>query len=131
MSIIRYCKLNEDHEGDNVFDIARPGIFGNPYTHLKKTSETKNLIKVKSREDAIKLYSLYFDKMYESDDEFKREFDKMFNLYENGNDIYLGCFCKKDEKCHGDIIEQKLIQFSMKNKIKSALSKRKDCPLKK
>lgn len=128
MSVIRFCKLNEEYHGDNVYDISRPNIFGNPFTHLKKTAAEKNLVKVKNRDIAIDLYSKYFDKMYECDEEFKEEFDKMFEQYESGMDIYLGCFCKRGERCHGDIIEQKLVQFSMKKKLDALRkSKRKDC----
>lgn len=128
MSVIRFCKTNEEYYGDNVYDISRPNIFGNPFTHLKKTSSSFNLVKVKTRDNAIDLYSKYFDKMYECDDEFKSEFDKMFKQYEEGRDIYLGCYCKPDERCHADIIEQKLIQFSMKKKLSRIKEKKMDYP---
>ena len=65
--IIRYCKLTEDHVGENVFDVSRAGILGNPYTHIKDRT-TKALIKVKTREDAIELYKIYFNNMMASKD---------------------------------------------------------------
>ena len=51
--IIRYCVLEEDHYGNNVFKIHRPSIFGNPYTHIKN-KKTKALVTVDSREEAVK-----------------------------------------------------------------------------
>lgn len=123
MSVIIYNKSNEEHYGDNVFDISRPSVFGNPFTHIKN-KDTKAMVVVSDRDKAIDLYSLYFDKMYQSDEEFKETFDKMYNMYENGRDIYLGCYCVP-QRCHGEIIEKKLIQFSMKEKIKRALEERK------
>jgi len=118
--IIRYCKLDEEHIGDNVFDISRPNIFGNPYTHIKN-KKTKALIKVKNREEAIRLYSDYFDNMMELEgcigDRFRAEFDRMYDVYKNQEVLYIGCYCKTDESCHGDIIKKKLIQRSMKEKL--------------
>lgn len=118
--VIRYCKLNEEHYGDNVFDVSRPNIFGNPYTHIKN-KETKAQVKVATREEAIRLYDPYFDKMLESEDEvgdlFRAEWDRMYDAYKKYDEIYIGCYCKLDEDCHGDIIRKKLIQRSMKEKL--------------
>lgn len=118
--VIRYCKLTEEHYGDNVFDVSRPNIFGNPYTHIKN-KETKAQVKVATREEAIRLYDPYFDKMLESEDEvgdlFRAEWDRMYDAYKKYDEIYIGCYCKLDEDCHGDIIRKKLIQRSMKEKL--------------
>lgn len=118
--IIRYCKLKEEHNGENCFDVSRPNIFGNPYTHIKN-KETKAQIKVKTRDEAIKLYSLYFDNMLNDNSEageaFRKEFDRMYEAYKTHDEIYLGCFCKETEKCHAEIIAKKLIQRSMKEKL--------------
>ena len=114
--IVRYCKLKEEHNGDNAFDVSRPHIFGNPYTHIKN-KETKALVKVKTMDEAIDLYSAYFDEMCQVDKEFKNEFDRMYEAYKTYPIIYIGCFCQEEERCHGDIIANKLIQRSMKEKI--------------
>ncbi len=45
--------------------------------------------------------------MMELDDSFKNEFNKIYEKYKNGEDVYLGCFCKP-LKCHGDIIAKEL-----------------------
>ena len=78
--IIRYCKLDEEHYGDNVFDVSRPNIFGNPYTHIRNR-ETKAQIKVKTRDEAIELYGHYFDNMLKDNTEvgerFREEWDRM------------------------------------------------------
>lgn len=120
--IIRYCKLDEERVGDNVFDISRPNIFGNPYTHIK-SKKTLAEVKVSSREEAIDLYGEYFDKMLEDETDvgqlFRNEWDRMYEAYKTFDCIYIGCYCKLDERCHGDIIKAKLIQRSMREKLKS------------
>lgn len=121
--IIRYCKLKEEHFGENAFDVSRPNVLGNPYTHIKNR-ETKALVKVKTRDEAIDLYDIYFDKMYEKDPLFKEEVDRMYEAYLKYDKIYIGCFCQENERCHGDIITNKIIQRSMKDKIKKIMEKR-------
>lgn len=111
--IIRYCKTQEQHYGDNVFDVSRPNILGNPYTHIKDR-ETKALVKVKNRDEAIDLYGPYFDKMYETDTFFKDEVDRMYEAIKNNNTIYIGCYCKTEERCHSDVIIQKMNQRMMR-----------------
>lgn len=125
--IIRYCKLTEEHYGDNVFDVSRPNIFGNPYTHIK-SKETKAQVKVATREEAISLYDPYFDAMLKSEDDvgdlFRAEWDRMYEAYKKYDEIYIGCYCKLNEDCHGDIIRKKLIQRSMKEKLDEIKRKR-------
>lgn len=113
---IRYCKTQEQHYGDNVFDVSRPNILGNPYTHIKDR-ETKALVKVKTRDEAIELYSPYFDKMYETDEVFKEEVDNLYDAFKKYDVIYIGCYCKPSESCHADIIIQKINQRSFKETI--------------
>ena len=119
--IIRYCKLEEEHFGENAFDVSRPNILGNPYTHIKN-KQTRAEVKVATRDEAIDLYSEYFDKMLKDESEFgeifRSEWDRMYEAYKTYDVIYIGCYCKLDERCHGDIIKSKLIQRSMKKKKK-------------
>ena len=126
--IIRYCKLDEEHYGDNVFDVSRPNIFGNPYTHIRNR-ETKAQIKVKTRDEAIELYGHYFDNMLKDNTEvgerFREEWDRMYEAYKTFDEIYIACFCKKSEHCHGDVIAKKLIQRSMREKIAKIKEERK------
>ena len=118
--IIRYCKLKEEHYGPNCFDVSRPNIFGNPYTHIKNR-ETKAQIKVKTRDEAIDLYDPYFENMLKDETEvgerFREEWDRMYDAYKTYDEIYIGCFCHSDERCHGDVIAKKLVQRSMKEKL--------------
>ena len=118
--IIRYCKLEEEHSGENAFDVSRPNVLGNPYTHIKN-KQTLAEVKVATRDEAIDLYSEYFDKMLKDESEFgeifRSEWDRMYEAYKTYDVIYIGCYCKPDERCHGDIIKSKLIQRSMKEKI--------------
>ena len=118
--IIRYCKLNEEHYGDNCFDVSRPHIFGNPYTHIKNKSTLAQIV-VNSRDEAVDLYSDYFDKALKDEtefgDKFREEWERMYKVYNEADELYLGCFCHLDERCHADVIAQKLTQRSMKEKI--------------
>ena len=118
--ITRYCKLKEEHNGPNAFDVSRPNIFGNPYTHIKNR-ETKAMVKVKTRDEAIDLYGPYFDNMLKDEtevgDRFRAEWDRMYEAYKTYDEIFIGCYCHLDERCHGDIIKKKLIQRSMKEKL--------------
>lgn len=114
--IIRYCKLLEDHVGKNCFDVSRCGILGNPYTHIKDRA-TKAQIKVKTREDAIEMYKAYFNAMMESEDKsakpFQDEFNRIMEAYKLYPDVYIGCFCKPDESCHGDFIADEVLRRSV------------------
>lgn len=122
--LIRYCVMEEEHSGENVFIVHRPFVFGNPYTHIKNR-ETKALIKVSSREEAIKLYEPYFEKMLNIDDNFKKEWERLIMAYYQFDVIYIGCYCKLNENCHGDIIIKKLRQYVMKQHIASLLKNKK------
>lgn len=121
--IIRFCVMEEEHNGENVFLVHRPYVFGNPYTHIKN-KETKALIKVSSREEAIKLYEPYFDKMLKVDTNFKKEWERLINAYYNFDIIYIGCYCKLNETCHSDIIIKKLQQYITKQHIAQILKKK-------
>lgn len=113
--IKRYCMSMEDHYGENAFEVCRPNIMGNPFTHLPKSkTKFKNLIKVKTRDEAVDLYEPYFDSMLRTNEAFRKEFDRMFEAYLNYETVYIGCFCQKGEKCHGDIIAKKLKQRAIK-----------------
>lgn len=118
--IERYCKLIEEKTGENVFDCARPSIFGNPYTHIKD-KKTKALYIVKDREEAIALYDPYFDAALASDDEFgqkfREAFDEMYEMYKKHGEIFLGCYCKPEQTCHCDVIRKKLLRRSMLEKL--------------
>lgn len=126
--ITRYCKLKEEHSGPNAFDISRPNIFGNPYTHIKNR-QTKAMVKVKNRDEAIDLYDPYFDNMLKDETEvgqrFREEWDRMYEAYKTYDEIFLGCYCHTDERCHGDIIIKKLVQRSMKEKLDKLRKDRK------
>lgn len=114
---IRYCMTEESHDGENAFIIARPSIFGNPYTHIKGR-KTLAEIKVRSRHKAVELYDKYFDEMLEKDEDFRNAFDRMYEAFKTYDAIYIGCYCQLDEECHGDIIIKKLNQRLVKEKLK-------------
>ena len=109
----------EDHtNSDNTYYIGRSkagNVLGNPYTHNGKRSNLAKL-SFRTRDEAIKAYSLYYDAMYGSDEEFTKVIDEIYEKYKNGEEIYLQCFCKP-EACHGDIIVEKLQQRLLKERI--------------
>ena len=114
----------------NNYEIGRPYVLQNPYTHLE-LEKTKARYKVKTREEAIEKYSHYFDIMYGSNKEFTNVIDEIYEKYKRGENVYLACWCKKysvfDPKykesteliCHGDIIVNKLRKKLVKEKLKN------------
>lgn len=116
--IYRYCLTNETYEGENVYKICRPSILGNPYSHLPE-DRCIALYKCKTRDEAIENYSHYFDMMYGSNIKFTIAIDEIYEKYKNGVDVYLGCFCPKTLKCHGDIIIEKLQKRLIKENLKN------------
>ena len=113
-----YNKNSETYEGKNVYDITRPSILSNPYTHIQDSHRTRAQYIVKNRDTAIEKYNHYFDVMYSGNVEFKSAVDEIYEKYKNGEDIYLGCVCKP-LPCHGDIIAKKLTNRLVKEKFLS------------
>lgn len=120
--ITRYCKLVEDHVGENCFDVCRPSLLGNPYTHIRDR-KTKAQIVVKTKELAIEMYKKYFNAMMDSDDKsakpFQDEFNRIMEAYRTYPEVYIGCFCRTDEPCHGDFIIEEVIRRSVLELIKN------------
>ena len=88
---------------------------GNPYTHNGKRTNLAKLT-VPTREMAIKAYEMYFDAMYGKDESFTNAFDKIYEQYKKGEDVYLQCFCKP-LPCHCDIIADRLQRKLIKEKL--------------
>ena len=118
MQIKRYCVLTEEHNGDNVFKVHRGYILGNPYTHIKDKT-TKAMVIVKSREEAIEKYEKYFELSLKLNTEFKEEFERMVVACMEYNEVWIGCYCKLNETCHGDFIIKRLRQECMKRLLKN------------
>lgn len=118
--IIRYCKLIEDHVGDNAFDVSRAGVLGNPYTHIKNR-DTKATVKVKTRDEAIELYKVYFKNMMASQDRRAKPFQDMFrkivDAYKTYDTVYVGCYCHLNESCHADFIIDQVIRTAVRESI--------------
>lgn len=120
--IVVYNLHEEDHSQEpNSYYIGRSkdgNPLGNPFTHNGvKTSLAKKSFK--TREEAIEAYGRYFDAMYGRDEELTKAFDEIYEHYKNGEDIYLGCFCKP-LPCHGEVLaerlQRKLVRETLKNK---------------
>lgn len=116
--IVVYNTKFEDHTNENScnFYIGRPSPLGNPFTHNGVRTKLAQL-SFKTREESIKAYEKYFDKMYGIDEELTKAFDEIYEHYKNGEDIYLQCFCKP-KACHGDIIADRLQKKLILEKLK-------------
>jgi len=126
-----YNTKTEDHtdKGKNNFYIGRSktgNVLGNPFTFTGKRSNIAKL-SFRTREEAIKAYEVYFDKMYGNDPEFTNKIDEMYAKYKSGEDIYLQCFCHP-QPCHGDVIAKKLQEMLLMDKIKEMKSKKTGSP---
>ena len=121
-----YNRLKEDHsDNPNNYPIYRTStgnILGNPYTYIKDKKTLASFV-VRTRDEAIDRYDAYFDRMYKGNAPFKFIIDEIYEKYKRGEDIYLECYCKP-ERCHGDIIKEKLEKRLMKERIKEAKERR-------
>ena len=125
MAIIVYNRRTEDHSSEkNNYPAYRPSILSNPFSHIKD-KKTLAMFVVKTRDEAIDRYEGYFDRMYKGNAPFKFIIDEMYEKYKNGEDIYLECYCKP-ERCHCDIIKDKLEKRLVKERIKEAKEKRNE-----
>lgn len=116
MAIIVYNKETEDHSTNrNNYYIGRGSVLGNPYTHLP-INKTIAMFHVSSRDEAVEKYDSYFNLQYGRNQAFTEIIDEMYEKYKNGEDIYLGCYCHP-EKCHGDVISNKLQKRLLREKI--------------
>ena len=110
---------NEDHSSEcNCYYIGRSksgNPLGNPFSH---NGVRTNLAKLsfKTREEAIEAFRRYFKEVYGKDDEFTKVFDEIYEHYKNGEDIWLGCFCKP-LPCHGDVIAEELQKKLVREKL--------------
>jgi len=106
----------EDHSSDpNNFYVGRGSPLGNPYTHNGKRSN-KAKLSFKTREESIEAYKRFFKAVYGEDNELTRYFDKIYEKYKNGEDVYLQCFCKP-LPCHADFIASELERKLIKERL--------------
>ena len=118
---------NEDYSNKpNFYYIGRPSILSNPYTFLP-VEKTKAIFQCKTREEALEKYSSFYDLEYGHNKEFTKIINEIFEKYKNGEEIYFGCFCPSEDKCHGGIIKKKLEQKLLKEKINSIKTIKKEC----
>lgn len=89
----------------------------NPFTYNGKRSSLAKL-SFKTREEALDAYEKYFDAAYNKPgyESLTNAFNRIYNAYKNGHDVYLGCFCYP-LKCHGDILAEKLQQKLIREKL--------------
>lgn len=125
MGIYVYNRTKEDYsDKPGNYACYRPSILSNPYTHIKDKKTLASFV-VKTRDEAIDRYSSYFDRMYKGNAPFKYIVDEIYERYKRGEDIYLECYCKP-ERCHCDVIKDKLEKRLVKEKIKEAKERRNE-----
>lgn len=104
---IKVCNNHFHTTTEKDIYIARPSIFGNPWSHLE--SSYPGAIKTETRKEAVDNYIQHFTQQYKNNAEFREIVDHLTELHKQGQDINLVCFCAPQE-CHGDIIK-KFIEF--------------------
>lgn len=135
--MINVYNLNiEDYtDNENDFYIGYGSPLCNPYS--LNTKHKSYVFTVKSHNESMRKFSDYYDLMYGSNIQFTNSIDAIYEKYKNGQDVYLGCFCKKysikDRKnhedecvCHGDIIKEKLQQRLVAEKLKGIMNSNKE-----
>lgn len=111
----------EDHTNEpGYFYIGRSkdgNPLGNPFTYNGKHSSLAKL-SFKTRDEAVDAFQVYFKKCYgePGHEDLTNAFNKIYEAYKSGIDIYLGCFCKP-KRCHGDIIAEELQKKLVREKI--------------
>jgi hypothetical protein len=100
-SICMDTRIVNLREEDYDIYIGRGSKWGNPYTHL--AGKTLAQYKVKSREEAIRMYKEYI----------LNTPSLLNSIYELEGKI-LGCYCKP-KACHGDVLIEILYSFSSKD----------------
>jgi hypothetical protein len=120
---IHVVNINTDDasSNSNYYYIGRSkggNPLGNPFTfNGKRTSLAK--LSFKTREEAIDAYRMYFHNAYGQPgfEALTKSFDEIYEHYKNGEDVYLGCFCKP-LPCHGDVIAEELQRKLIKERMK-------------
>ena len=87
-------RVNINQEECDVY-IGRPSIWGNPYT--SKTGKTLAKFVVGSKKEAIEKYRVYLLSNVEL-------MERLMEL----DGLKLGCFCKEEATCHGDILIEQI-----------------------
>lgn len=92
---IEICNLRND-KVEKPYDVRvdRASIFGNPF-YMKDES---------MREDVCVKYQSYFLNRLNKDDIFRKEFDKLKEIYKKYGKLRLFCWCAP-KKCHAEIIK--------------------------
>lgn len=96
MKIIIKIKNLKKEKPINVYDIRvdRTSVLGNPF-FMNNESE---------RVEVCKKYEEYFHKQLKINEEFKKELDRIIQLYKKYKELNLFCWCFP-KKCHVETIK--------------------------
>lgn len=106
--LIRVVNKHWDRGMNGVY-IGRPSFFGNPFSHLDGTIAK---YKVKTRQEAIEKYKVWFDEQMLTSEVFNKEFEKLYQQWKRDGVLFLVCWCKP-QACHGDYILEKLEAYDI------------------
>jgi len=90
---IEVININK-YEGDDYIYIGRPSTFGNPYSS-KESKLAK--FRVDTKKEAIDSYRQYI-----LDD--LSILDELISQLKSTGHRKIGCFCKQNASCHGDVL---------------------------
>ncbi len=117
MSNLIVININTDSRWEpsreNCIYIGRPSVLSNPYSSKKSSFEETT--EVSDRETSLKLFFQYFKENVEG--ELKPEIDKIIDLLDKYDNVYLGCFCAP-KMCHGNFIKNYVLLKKYNNEKK-------------
>ena len=87
----------------NDYYIGRPSVLGNRFTHL--SSKFPDVIKVATRDEAVAKYKDWILEQLKTNEAVQNEIAQLAELYHNGQNINLVCYCAPNS-CHGQIIKE-------------------------
>lgn len=110
-------KTDDVSSNYNYFFLSGNSPLSNPFKYTGKRSNASKLT-FKTREECIIAYRKYFELCYGQPgyEAMTYEFDKIYEHYKNGEEIYLGCFCSP-LPCHCDVIAEELEKKILKEKM--------------
>ena len=90
--------------GEIDYYIGRGSVLGNPFTHLKTSTQATTI--VATREEAIAKYEPYLLEQIKLNNwDILNAINRLKDFHNNGEIINLVCYCKP-KSCHGDFTKK-------------------------
>ena len=100
----------------NTFNVGRPTVLGNPYTHYTKSTLAD--IQVSTHNEAVSCYEDWLDEQVDNGNQQVIEALKsIMTVINQGETVHLACWCKDEvtpfktdhKYCHADVIRNFLL----------------------